>query len=388
MKKFFWILFLLTLFLFLTHDRLLGMAFERRLEETLSHVFGMRVSMEGLRIRLLPSKVSVSRLTFDNQPEFAPLPHLDARGLSFDIDFLALRQKEVAIRRVRLREPFYLIDRIQTNEGPRNNVVTWWRHIKSKKKKTTQDTAPPGRKWHVSIGSIELEDATFIFQDRSSEAAEKRFVFERLYGYLGNFVWPSPNPSLLSQEIKLRGMIGEHYPAPFQIEGRANFATSKVSFNLLGRIEEGLLVEYKRFWDGLSIQIMDGTFELTSRTICLRKELQSYNDLILKSPKVVAGSSATDKFFGLPMTAAIGFLQNQEKIHLHVQVRGNISDPEFGFQQAFRAAFQEALVQKTRSGVALITQGTSKLATQTAQVVQGTPLRLASSLGKMVRKAE
>ena len=382
MKKGIWISFLVLLFVFLTHDRLLGMIAEPRLEKQLTWLFGMPVEIKGLRASLL-GKVKAGRVVFWNQQEFAPGPHLEVEGLEFDIDIPALFEKRVKIREIRLDRPYYLIDRIPTPEGPRNNVITWYRHIQSKGKSPLPASGTPSRKWRVAIDKIRLRDGAFTFHDRSGKDAEKKFVFQKLDGALGNFVWPTPDPSLLSQTVKVSGTFGEFYPAPFEIEGRANFATSKVSFNLEGLIREGLLAEHKRLWEGSSIQILDGTFELTSRTICLRNELQSYNDLILKSPRVAPGPSATDKVWGLPKTATMAFLQNQKTIHLKVAVHGNISDPQFEFPQAFRTAFQQALARRAKAGISLIADGSLKLASQTRTVVQKTPGTLAESFGKI-----
>lgn len=384
MKKGIWISFLVLLFVFLTHDRLVGMVLAPRVEKKLTWLFGMPVTLKDLRVGIL-GHVSAGRVIFRNQEEFAPGPHLDVESLHFNIDLPGLLQKRVDIGEIQLNRPYYFIDRILTPEGPRNNVITWWRNIKGIKEAASKHRGPStdGRRWSVRISKIRLKNGTFIFHDRSSREGEKKFVFQKLDGYLGDFEWPTPDPSYLSQSVKVRGTFGEHYPAPLIIEGKANFATGKVSFDLIGKIDEGLLVEHKRLWEGSSIQILDGTFELRSRTICLRKELQSYNDLTLKSPRVATGPSATDKVFGLPSAAALAFLQNQKTIRLKVQVHGNISDPQFGFHHAFRAAFQQSLARRMKSGISLITDGTAKLAAQTGTVVRKTPGTLAEGFGKI-----
>ncbi len=383
MKKGIWISFLVLLFVIITHDRFLGVILAPRLEKKLTRLFGMRVEIHNLRASLL-GRVKAGRVVFWNQPEFVPGPHLDVEGLDFDIDIPALFQKSVKIREIRLNRPFYLIDRIPTPEGPRNNVITWYHHMKSLQEEGPDESSElPGREWRVAIGKISLRDGAFTFQDRSSKEAEKKFVFQKLDGALANFEWPTPDPSYLSQTVTVHGTFGEHYPAPFEITGRANFATGDVSFDLTGLIREGLLVEHKRLWEGSSIQILDGTFELRSRTICLRDQLQSHNDLILKSPRVAPGPSAVDKVWGLPMAGAMGFLQNQKTIYLKVPVRGDISDPQFEFHQAFRNAFQQALARRTKAGISLIADGTAKLAAQTRTVVQKTPTTLADGFGKI-----
>ena len=86
-KKAFWIFLLMLFFAYLTHDRLIGLALQFPLESKLTDLFGMPVTIKGLRVRPLAGKVTAARVTFLNQPEFEAGPHLDVQGIDFDIDF-------------------------------------------------------------------------------------------------------------------------------------------------------------------------------------------------------------------------------------------------------------------------------------------------------------
>ena len=396
LKKLLWFFLLLFLFLILALDRLIGFALESKLEKTLTDLFGMPVTIEGLRADPVSGRVSARRVTFMNQPEFLPGPHLDVKGIRFCIDFRGLLfDKRVDIKMIDLEQPFYFIDRIATPEGPTNNVITWYHHIKDSPEEDEPDTSaaapdskPAEKHWRVILRRINIHQGTFVFQDRSSEESEKKYVFEKLDGYLAGFEWPSPNISLLSQEVKVYGTFGQFYPAPIEVHGRANFATSQVSFDLEGNIKEGLLLEHRRFWEGSSIRILDGRFQLKSRTLCIKRELQSHNELVLKSLKVAPGPSATDKIWGLPVAGAIGFLENEKVINLKVNVHGDITDPQFEFHRAFRAAFQDSLASRTKNGIGLLTAAPTKLAVQTKDIVQETPARLVNGLEKIVKKTQ
>jgi hypothetical protein len=386
-KKGIWILGFLILLFLLTVDRLVGMFFEPRLEHALTDLFGMSVSVQGLHIHPLFGHAAASRLTFINQPEFAQGPHLDVRGIKFDIDFLALRENKVRIRKLYLNRPFYLIDRIATEQGPKNNVKTWVQHIKQKMRANKSAQAPwedsQTKAWEVRIDKIQIGQGTFIFHDRSRKESERKFVFQNLEGFLQGFKWPTEDPSDLVQEVKIRGTLGEQYPAPFWIEGHANFATSHVSFDLDGLIEEGNVLGHRQLWEGLPIEVVGGQFEFKAHVVCLQRALESENELALKSMRVKPGPATTDKIWGYPLKAWVAFIQNQKRIDLKIPVRGDITDPQFDFPQAFRAAFQKALRERTKSGLKLLTQGAEKLATQTQQIVLETPTKLVNSLGKL-----
>ena len=399
-RKVLWIFCLAVLLLFFAAERLVGIFAEPRLEKLLTGLFDMPVQIEGLRVNFLSGRVRASRLTFINQPAFASGPHLDVQGLKFDIDWWALKSQRVRIGTLFLNQPFYFIDRILTPEGPRNNVRTWVRHIKELYRKhkaaATKPNASGASGWKVDIHRIQIRDGIFIFHDHSAaNGSEKKFVFKQLDGYLAGFKWPTSDPSFLSQEVKMRGTFGENDSAPFRIEGFGNFATSRISFDLKGEIREGEVVGHRNLWEGLPIEILGGKYQLRSHVVCLERELDSYNELILKSMKVKAGNGATDKIWGYPLKAWIGFLQERETVRLKIPLRGDIADPQFKFYYAFRKRFQDALKHRTLSGIHLLTHGaeklviqTQKLAVQTPQAVLETPTKLVDSLEKLASKGK
>ncbi len=386
-------LFFLFLVFMVTVDRLVGMFLEPRLETTLTELFGMSVSIHDLRVNPFAGLVRASRLTFMNQPEFADTPHLDVEGLHFDIDLLALKKRQVKIRKIYLNKPYYFIDRVVTPEGPRNNVKTWFLHIKQKVRKAKSkelSKQEPSAPWKVQIGRIQLNDGTFIYHDQSKEGTARKLVFKNFKGYLSNFEWPTADPSYLSQGVRVKGHFGESYSAPFRIDGFANFATRHVGFDLNGEIRHGRVIEHRGLWEGLPVEIVDGGFDLKSHSVCFDRKLESDNELILSGLKLKAGSGTADKIWGYPLKGWIVFLQDQQTMRLEIRLRGDIADPKFKLYHAFRQSFQDGLKKKSQSGLRLLTsgagklvEGTQKLAAQTPQLMLDTPGKIVGSLGKM-----
>ncbi len=380
MKKITWIFLLAAFFIFLTRSILIGAVLEPILSKELTNLFGMPVSIRGLRADPLYGRVWASRVIFMNQPEFAPGPHLDVKGLKFDIDFWALTQKRVLIGTIFLNEPYYFIDRIATPKGPNNNVSTWVDHIEGPEDSSSTNSGPS--QWKVSINEIVLHNGTFILNDTSSEEARKKLVFEKLNGSLVGFKWPS-DPAQFPQHVRLQGTFGEKYPAPFWIEGVANFSTSKVGFDLKGEVPEGHVMDHRLLWEGLPVQVTDGKYQLRVHTFCKLRNLKSESLLKLESLKVTPRASAGGLMWGLPMMASIGFLESQKAINLKVSVHGNIKDPKFEFTKAFRKAFQESLARRTQNGLGLIRKGSAKIASGTEDLMRQTPTRLAEGWEKM-----
>lgn len=116
---------LIFVFFVFTLPRAVGLYLEPKLEKNLTELFGMKVTLEHLHGQPFSGHVWAERITFWNQPQFSNRPHLDIRGIEFDIDYWALRDKRVIIRNAVFNHPFYLLERIATPEGTKNNIVTW-----------------------------------------------------------------------------------------------------------------------------------------------------------------------------------------------------------------------------------------------------------------------
>lgn len=388
MKRFFGalIFFLLAaviiaLMLYPTRGRIIGTILEPQLEILLSRLFDMKVRMDDLFADPISGDVKTRRIVFHNQPQFADQPHLDA-ALEAKVDFNALFDKKVLIAYIHLTDSFYFIDRIKTSQGPRNNVSTWVKYMKRNKGPKKPDD-PGKKKWLVDIGVIRMKNGIFVFHDRSKKDSERKLYFQNLEGYLAQFKWPTDDPSRLYQTVEMKGDFGETYPAPFDIKGKANFATGKVSFDLNGYIPEGNVLEHDQYWRGSPIEVTGGTFELSMHAVCDHREFQSENHLELKKLQVVAGSSVVDKISGMPVVAWMKFLQSEEILLLDIPVRGNITSPEFEFHYAFRNAFYKALQERTSSGIRAISNGTAKLAQQTTDLAQKAPQTIATGLEKI-----
>lgn len=372
-------------------DRLAGMFLAPFLEGKLSRLFGMSFQIQTMTANLMTGHVRARGVQFVNQPAYSYSPHLSVRELVFDINFPALLKKSVEIRRIEMIEPFYLIERRQFENGSSSNIRDWIRHIKGRKKKKKTEEPPekkPSSSWTVRIDNIAIRRGVFIYDDQRASDTANRFVFHHLEGGMSGFEWPAGDPADLKQTLHLRGLIGDRFPAPVEVHGAANFPTGKVSFDLEGRIRGGTMAEYRRFWSDLPIIIEEGHFDWRMRMVCRQKKITSESELRLYDLKVVPASSGTDLIWGLPMTGALGFLQNEKEIVLKVPVSGDITDPQFYFYKAFSKAFQEAFGARLQSGVKLLTQTPAALVGQTKSVVVKAPAMIVQAPAAIVQAPE
>jgi len=140
------------------------MFLEPRLEKVLTDLFGMSVTIQGLQVDPLTGRVEASYVVFQNQPQFAPRPHFEIQGMKFDLNLGALREKQVLIGEIHLKEFVYFIDRISTETGVRNNAKTWYEHIQGRKKKENPNREKDSKKWVIQIDKLRLNRGTFIFR--------------------------------------------------------------------------------------------------------------------------------------------------------------------------------------------------------------------------------
>ncbi len=375
-------------------DRIVGVVVDPVLERTLTNLFGMPFQIGSLQANPFTGHVTAHNVQFLNQPAYSYAPHLYVREMEFDIKFQDLLHKYVNIRRVVLKEPFYLIERQMIAAEKRSNITDWIDHIRAwykerKKRRPDQpDDSKDDTSWRVDISNILIVKGVFIYDDRIFSDVANRFVFRNIEGNMSRFEWPVKNPADLIQTVNFRGTIGEKFPAPVEVHGNANFPGSLVSFDLEGRIHGGTVSEYRRFWSDFPIEIQQGNFDLNIRMFCDKKKVRSESHLRLYDLKVIPAGAATDLIWGLPMAGALGFLQNQKEMLLKVPVSGDITDPKFNFYTAFAKAFQDALGQKVESGVKMIAIAPVKLAEQTKAVVVQAPAVIAVQTRVVVQAPE
>lgn len=358
----------------------IGMYLQPKLENLLSDLFGMSVEIRGLYVRPLPGEVTAKEVIFFNQPEFEAQPHFRVAGLRGQIRYEKLLEEKVDIGRLELNNLFYFIDRIPTDEGPRNNIMTWVRHIRewNRRRNPVDDGKPSG--WEVVIRDAVIRNGTFIYQDKSGQGTPKKFVFRQIEGSLKDFKWPAGNPLHLRQRVKLEGLFGEASPAPFKIEGTANFPTSKISFDLKGRVTEGDMTEYRYFLEGLPVDAVSGQYQLKIHAVCELGKIDCQNILILESPRFTARNSAAEFISGIPLKAWLGFLENQEVIRLNIPLKGDITDPKFQVPTVFGEAFREAFAQRVERGISQIKISAAKLANQADNLMLNTPSRFVKGI--------
>ncbi len=376
---------LLCAVIFLALDRL-PETIRTHIEQTLTALFGMPVTVQRVLFHWQNGEIELLGVKFMNQPQYTMRPHLYIDSLRAKPDWLALGHKYIHIREMRLRRPFYLIERrVGEGDDALNNVVDWYHHIRTIAESGPEEPKIHTRyRWHLKIDRIDIEGCTFIFDQFDHGKLEKKYMFRELDGYLLGLRWPDRHPEQLDQTAFLRGTFGEKEPAPVVVEGRASFATYYVSFDLKGRVRGGSVLDYEQFWRNSPIEMKEGLFDLNTRIICARRNLTSQNQLWLHHLKMASRFSLSGTVFGVPVKTWMHFMENEKKLQLNVPLRGEVASPDLRSGEALRRAFETSLRVRTQKGLKLATHGALELASQTGSLVTETPGKVVGGLGKLV----
>lgn len=366
-------LLVLAVFLFFRSE-LTGLALQPLFEKQLTGAFGVPVTISHLRIDLLTGNVSAEEFTIANPPGFTKRPHFKARVKAKMALGLLLRRK-VKIEMLEIHKTYFLLERQHIGNDEVLNIKEWIHHMEGPDTGKPEETSSPS--WEVRIDRGVIDDMAFLYENRDSKQIYKRYVFQHLSGELKNFHYPPEDRRQLTQPVSVRGYIGLTDPAPVWVKGMANFASSKISFNLDGKIEDGALTEYRHFFEGLPVKVIGGTYDLTAHAVCDENNLKWDNDLLMKDLRMRYKRTPAALIWGLPIKASVAFLESQQTIPLKVPVYGDISDPDYS--PAFRKAFQEALTRYTQTGMSAL-----RTVAKSGEVVAEVPMKVVGgTLGKV-----
>lgn len=376
-RKFLIVLLCFLFLLVFSYDRLLGLAVQPYLAKVMTDVFDMPITVKGLRIRIFPWHVSADEIKCFNPPGFRRPDHYIARGIDLDLDLKNLKHKYIRITYAHFKEAIFAVESYMTPQGSRTNVWHWYHHMGLDE----EDPPPPpvphpapapdnaGEDcWRVRIERLDLDKGSVIFDDRR-EPVERQWIFQDLKGYWTGFDFLSDYYSpVFTEFIKLEGTFGKNPPAKFRGEGKCQFADGD-NFNVAAELLGGSVEEYDFLVDGLPGEVKSGTFDLRSKLLCIKSDLDSHHWLTLKELKF--GSPNVGKqLLQYPFDTVLLLLQTQKNVELDMQVDGYIGDPKFRYFSAFTKALQKSLLTKAAFPLKEMGKGTKAIAAGTPDQVK------------------
>jgi hypothetical protein len=384
--KFFGIFLVLAV---LVRGRILGLYLTPKIEASLTHLFGMPIEVTGLWADPITGRINIKRFDFKNPDGFTARPHIRLENLKADANLRQLFNKKVSIPVIQLTALHYLIERRIVNGGPVSNAQIMVRSVKTfrrlKREREALNPPAPGKDWEVEIGDVRFADGSFIFESFIDTTEVNRYVFQRLKGNLNHLYYPWERTDL-HQYLRLEGRFGELFPEPFWVEGKANFMTSDISFDLQGKVSDGPVDEYRKLWKGLPMHVDQGVFELSVHAVCKLDKLKADTVLQLRSLQIQPPVNIAERLWGMPLLAVINFIEDEKQMTLKIPMHGDISDPKFDMPLAFRTAFQESFQAHTTSGLAFIREAPAKIAAGTQEMAARATQTLTGGVGQVTNQ--
>lgn len=338
------------------------------LEGLLTRLFDLPVQIDSAIINPISGKGAVTNIRFENPPGFSKAPHLHADKIYFQIDLAKLSSKHVAMDFVYLENIYFLIEKRARNETNRSNIRYWLQHMRSRRQRNPDEPKKPSG-WRVTIDHIEIIDGRFVYDSRKDYDLKQQYQFDRLFAELKGFEWPSRDPMELNQTLRLTARIGEEYPAPLEIHGKADFATRYANFDLTGVIPSGQIQEFERFWSHLPVRVESGQYRLETRFQCVDRNLITENTLEIHNLDVKTQGTALDRLWGVPWVTMIKFLESKKLVRLNIPVTGKINNPNFEYSRAFSEAVKNGISQHVSTGIKTFVDTPVQLAAQTKEIV-------------------
>lgn len=363
----------------LLRAELIGLGLSAYLELKLSYLMGVKVNISGLAVDPFSGRVTARQVYIGNPKRFSSRPHLKAE-VEAVLDMKALRDKQIIMKSLILRDIYFLIERNSEKDPTVTNIKVWIAHVREKKaNKNDGPENRAGKKWRVAIERGIIENGSFVFENRAGENIKKLYTFQNLYGTIEGFDWPTPIPEELPETVRMKGTIGTTPPAALQINGRSNFASRGIDFDLKGEIRGGGMVDYKFFFKGSPLKVTGGEYDLDAHAVCRARELKWENDLVMRDLRLKP-KSAVSLIRGLPTLGYIRFLESQKSIALKVPIEGNITNPET--RPEFGKAFQQSLNRYAEASKDLITAPVKKVAEPVGALAEKPVKAVGETLGK------
>jgi hypothetical protein len=128
----------------------------------------------------------------------------------------------------------------------------------------------------------------------------------------------------------------------FEMEGRADFLSSKISFDSSATLSGLPLPPYAPYYDkGLPVRITRGSASMTSKARCDKDYLRAPTHVVVSG---LAVQPKQAKIFGFASDTVVESLKNKKgQVELDMMISGNIRNPQFHVMTDLTAAFVESL---------------------------------------------
>jgi hypothetical protein len=209
-------------------------------------------------------------------------------------------------------------------------------------------TSTQSNKFHVSIGEVALDNASFHFTDESVEPHVQSAV-EQFTGSVKGLTSDLNTVAI----VDFKGKVNQY--APFSITGKVNPLASDLFVDMVILLQNNALMPaspYAAKYVGYPLE--SGALSLDLRYSVTQRELKAENKVRVDQLRLGEPSNSPDAI-KLPVKLGIALLQDRHGvISLNVPVNGRIDDPKFRLGPLVMQVFANIMVKAMTKPFALL----------------------------------
>jgi len=345
-----------------------------KIQEFLEEKFNINVKISGAGINLLTRSITLENLEINNPREPDDEIFLKIKKASIRPAILPFFEKKVVIARIAIDIP---VLNLYTTEENNNNWDFIWANQKNANKKN---------KTFFPIKEFLIKDGKIKYSKKTNGQKTAEIEIDGLFLYLKSQKHPIQyiKDTPLYTNIKGRGYLPTLPKGTIKLEGNINFLEHLPSF--LGKInmDNISLTYFNKFYpDNATIEVLNGSFSLETKTGCLQGRINAKPDVIVKNLKLkLTKNYSTSDIFKLPILLVIDFFDiYKEELKFSFNINGTLQDPQFHLEEILKQEISDMISESIMNTITTTPSIAEKLKSLGNNIVEA-----GKTTGKIITK--
>ncbi len=345
-----------------------------KIQEFLEEKFNINVKISGAGINLLTRSITLENLEINNPQEPDDEIFLKIKNVSIRPAILPFFEKKVVIARIAIDIP---VLNLYTTEENNNNWDFIW---------ANQKNAVKENKTFLPIKEFLIKDGKIKYSEKTNGKKTAEIEIDGLFLYLKSQKHPIQyiKDTPLYTNIKGRGYLPTLPKGTIKLEGNINFLEHLPSF--LGKInmDNISLTYFNKFYpDNATIEVLNGSFSLETKTGCLQGRINAKPDVIVKNLKLkLTKNYSTSDIFKLPILLVIDFFDiYKEELKFSFNINGTLQDPQFHLEEILKQEISDMISESIMNTITTTPSIAEKLKSLGNNIVEA-----GKTTGKIITK--
>lgn len=289
--------------------------------------------VSDIDVNLLKRRIAFSNLRLANPDGFGSEDILWVRKVYIDIALIPIFFKKIYLRRVILKEPYFLIE---TDENGSLNVRLLFkdrfkqesREVKYKGAVERNDSA------NFICKKIKLQDASVEYVNYKIHPTGASFLITQLNGYISDIQKVTLNKDKMPTQFELEGVItpiSGQQGGMVRLSGIGDFLSKKINFDAKIKIRDFQLPYFRDFFTKeIMLYPSKGRMDISSNIRCRDNVLDGIQAVEIKDLRLAVADNVTPEtnVFQQPINRIIDFFSGYKgKFEFVFHIDGTLSHP-------------------------------------------------------------